>query len=351
MKNGWMKHRVTMREVAAVAGVSLATVSRVLSRHPHLDPATRQKVEAALSQTGYRPDPALRAIAGLRWQGRRSKSGEVLAWLDFEPPDHAQGPPESASAAADREGYLLEHVRVSEIGNLSRLGSMLYHRGISGIIVTNTAHTPTLGEFPWERFCAVSCWVGYAANPLDCARFNPFDTVRLGLEKLRDAGCRRPALILVHDQGGLTVTNAKMLSAYQHYAELMFSGKPIAPLIALVDRIRPDDLQPWLHRHQPDGIIGHHDGIHFQLQQAGLHFPRDAAYLSMVSAQNSMEIAHFANLKERCAEVAVEQLTLRLRHNQRGIPAHPMNFVLDPVWVPGKSCPEKSTKASSSGKP
>jgi len=333
-----MPHRVTMREVAAVAGVSLATVSRVLNRHPHIDAATRRKVEAALKKTGYRVDPALRAIASCRWQDRRTKDGEVIAWLDFATPPTV--PPPAARASAEREGYRLEHFRAAGITPAKRLGDILYHRGISGLVLANTAATPRLVDFPWERFAMVACWVGYAHSPVDCVRFNPFDTLRESLQRLHASGCHRPGLILVHDSGGLTVTNQKMLGAFQYYSRELFPRRTAPALVVHVNEARTPVVAPWFKEQRPDGLIGHHDGIYHQLLLAGFRFPRDAAYLSLMSDQTGGKIACFASMRDRCAEVAVEQVALRLRHNQRGIPAHPMNFVLDPIWVPGRTCPE-----------
>lgn len=51
-----------MREVAAHAGVSTQTVSRVLNDHPHIRPETRAKVLASASALGYRMNNAARAL-------------------------------------------------------------------------------------------------------------------------------------------------------------------------------------------------------------------------------------------------------------------------------------------------
>jgi LacI family transcriptional regulator len=46
----------TMREVAALAGVSAKTVSRVFNADPHVAPETRERVEAALREVNYVPN-------------------------------------------------------------------------------------------------------------------------------------------------------------------------------------------------------------------------------------------------------------------------------------------------------
>ncbi len=54
--------RVGMREVAAHAGVSTQTVSRVLNGHPHIRPETRARVLASATALGYRMNNAARAL-------------------------------------------------------------------------------------------------------------------------------------------------------------------------------------------------------------------------------------------------------------------------------------------------
>jgi LacI family transcriptional regulator len=45
-----------MREVAELAGVAMSSVSRVLSNHPDVSPAMRERVTAAVDRIGYEPD-------------------------------------------------------------------------------------------------------------------------------------------------------------------------------------------------------------------------------------------------------------------------------------------------------
>lgn len=46
-----------MRQVAAAAGVSLKTVSRVHNDDPHVSPETRERVRVAMRELGYSPNP------------------------------------------------------------------------------------------------------------------------------------------------------------------------------------------------------------------------------------------------------------------------------------------------------
>ncbi|HQU49138.1 MAG TPA: LacI family DNA-binding transcriptional regulator, partial [Casimicrobiaceae bacterium] len=53
---------ITSREVAKLAGVSQATVSRVLHAHPGVRPDVRERVQQVLAQTQYQPNAMARAM-------------------------------------------------------------------------------------------------------------------------------------------------------------------------------------------------------------------------------------------------------------------------------------------------
>ena len=59
---------VTMREVAAAAGVSIATVSFVVNNTKPVTPETRQRIERAMAELGFRPNMIARALASRRTQ-------------------------------------------------------------------------------------------------------------------------------------------------------------------------------------------------------------------------------------------------------------------------------------------
>ena len=52
----------TVKDVARIAGVSTATVSRVVNRHPHVSDATRTAVLQAITALGYERNEAAASI-------------------------------------------------------------------------------------------------------------------------------------------------------------------------------------------------------------------------------------------------------------------------------------------------
>ncbi|MFQ6057978.1 MAG: LacI family DNA-binding transcriptional regulator [Anaerolineae bacterium] len=64
---------VTVKDVAKLAGVSTATVSRVLNNHPHIADETRSRVLWAMEQLGYQPSRVARRL--------RMKSTQILGLI------------------------------------------------------------------------------------------------------------------------------------------------------------------------------------------------------------------------------------------------------------------------------
>ena len=58
--------RPTIDDVASLAGVSIKTVSRVVNREPNVRASTREKVEKAIAELKYRPNPSAQNLASLR---------------------------------------------------------------------------------------------------------------------------------------------------------------------------------------------------------------------------------------------------------------------------------------------
>jgi len=62
------KPAATIRDVARVAGLSVASISRVLNGHNHVHPDTRKKVLDAMNALGYVPNAAARSLSTAKSQ-------------------------------------------------------------------------------------------------------------------------------------------------------------------------------------------------------------------------------------------------------------------------------------------
>ncbi len=58
--------KLTIRQIAKLAGISRSTVSRVLNDHPNVNAQTRERVLQVIDETGFRPDPIARSLSSRR---------------------------------------------------------------------------------------------------------------------------------------------------------------------------------------------------------------------------------------------------------------------------------------------
>lgn len=100
-QEGWATNRrVTLNDVAERAGVSRALVSIVMRDAPGASAATRQRVWAAATELGYRPDVRARSLAGQRSRMIGVMFGVGVGVFHFEVL-------EGLYAAAEERGYNL----------------------------------------------------------------------------------------------------------------------------------------------------------------------------------------------------------------------------------------------------
>lgn len=126
--------RVSMADVAARAGVSGQTVSRVVNGSPRVDPQTRARVEGAMAALGYRPHAAARALR----TGRTQTIGVIVSTLASV--GNSRMLEAVARAAVDRDLALT----VVTLGVVGRAGigaafARLHDQGVDGAIVLNEA--------------------------------------------------------------------------------------------------------------------------------------------------------------------------------------------------------------------
>ena len=101
-----MNKKANIYDVAKLAGVSHQTVSRVLNNHSSLKPATREKVEKAITELSYRPNQAARQLV----TSRSRLIGVLIAEADLYGPASILNAMEKV---ARHEGYSIISIAVS----------------------------------------------------------------------------------------------------------------------------------------------------------------------------------------------------------------------------------------------
>ncbi len=122
---------ITINDVAALAGVSIKTVSRVLNDEPYVRQNTRDRVQEAVRQLHYKPNFAARALAGSR---------AYLIGLYFNNPslDYVSNIQYGAMIACREAGYhlLVEEIRGSGPDLQTQADALLSTVRMDGVILT-----------------------------------------------------------------------------------------------------------------------------------------------------------------------------------------------------------------------
>lgn len=125
--------RPDLEQVAARAGVSRATVSRVVNGVPSVAPDLRRRVERAIGELGYVPHSAARALA--------SRRSDTLALVASEPDDRVFGDPffggivRGVSQELMAAGLQLSLLMAQSRAELERIERYLASAPIDGVLL------------------------------------------------------------------------------------------------------------------------------------------------------------------------------------------------------------------------
>lgn len=123
------RRRVTIDDVAELAGVSYQTVSRVINNRPEVSDATRERVQKVIAKTGYRPSYIARSLA----TAQTATIGLVVP--DISNPFFsviARG----AEVAASARGYSILLCNTGEdVSREIEVLNLLHERYVDGVIV------------------------------------------------------------------------------------------------------------------------------------------------------------------------------------------------------------------------
>jgi LacI family transcriptional regulator len=122
-------NRATIKEVAALAGVSTQTVSRVINKRPDVSSETRQRVQKVIEELSFRPSALARSLISQR----SHTLGVVTAGLRYIGPSRTLS---GITSAAEESGYalLLKELPTFDSSDIEPIFQALFSRHVDGII-------------------------------------------------------------------------------------------------------------------------------------------------------------------------------------------------------------------------
>lgn len=314
-----MSNRLTLANIGEIAGVSSATVSRVLNNRRGVRPEIRARVWQVIDETGYQPNAAARSLAGQGTQLIGLIIPETANILFTDPyfPRLIQG----IAACCKRHDYLLSLFLFHAVEDERKLSSQVLQASLlDGIIITATQTGDPLinqlieSEMP---FVQIGQHDDPRVNYVDADNYAGAYTavthlIRLGYQRI------------AHISGPLN--NLAALQRRDGYLHaLRDRGRPVDPaLTATADFTEPGGFEAMVRLlpQEPDAVFAGSDtmalGALRALRQADLAIPDDIAlvgYDDLPPARSAEpSLTTIRQPVKRAGEIAVETLIDVIHH-------------------------------------
>jgi LacI family transcriptional regulator len=336
---------VTMKIIAAHAGVTQATVSMCLANNPRIPLATRTRIRGIAERLGYRPNPYVSALMRVRRQGRTSSDRPVLALVNgLETEDGwrktishtVRQMREGAIERATVRGYRAEEFWLHRDGmSAERFSSMLHHRGIQGLLLGPLVAGAPPPALHWENFSAVRLGVPLPSLTItSVCNDHFFSSLQVARECYR-RGYRRPGLLLLrmHRQhfharwdGGLLVGRHLIPKFKQANTLVLEDWEHLEPVAA------------WLKREEPDVIVSPASEVLLEhLNKLGLRAPRDIGLASLACPEMNHVCSGIWQNGRLLGATAIDNIIGMLEYHERGLPEQTRVMMVEGVWNDGQT--------------
>ncbi len=331
--------QVTQAEIARVAGVSKMTVSRALRGGLLVRPELAARIRRAAAELGYVPDPEVARLMTHLRRARKSAARETLAFVWTEPPAERPANPwgrqlfEGAAARAAELGYALEAFQLTP-GEMTagRLARILQHRGVRGLMLSplisrSRGHL----RMPWEEFSVVVIGLGFLKPAFHRVHHHHFLGVMTALRRLRKAGYQRIGLCVP------AVLDRRMFGAWS--AGFLVHHPPgarvAAGLMHLPQTLNRAAFAAWCEKAKPEVVL--ESGQAARSWLAAIPARARPAHATLSWHAGQPEVAGLDQRSGLIGATAADLLIEQLRHNERGVPAHPKTVMVEGVWREAQS--------------
>ncbi len=344
-----MKSRVTLRQVAAEAGVHHVTASRALKNDPRVHPQTLAKIQEISRRLGYMPDPMLSALNAYRHAKRPSHYHGTIAWITNYPTRDGwrqsscyQLYHQGAEEQLAKHGYNVEEFWLREPRMTARRASqILLHRGIRGLLIcplpANRGHL----SLRWESFSAISFGYSLLRPKLHLFSAAHYNAVITAMRTLRAMGHRRIGLVTSQQMNERM--NRIWTAAFQAEAPAgadapvhLFSHPLHAPSPTASAEIKAAFLK-WYRQHKPDAILAAADPVAYWLADAGYRVPDDVVVVNATLQEGEPFQGGIVESSREIGCAAANFLAGMLQRGEYGAPRVPQRVLLEGTWFDGKT--------------
>ena len=336
---------VSLGDVAKAAGIARSTASYALRNDPNVSLKTRERVQALARELGYVPDAGIASwMESVRKTKQRTPvpiawlntSKRVAAWDDAALHPYIEG----ARARCRELGYELEEFWVEAAGMTQRrISSILYNRGIQGVIISPSPSAKLRHlNLEWKHFACASFEGSIIAPRLHRVMPDHLGNTIMTLKTLRRAGYRRIGVFLQQE--------TKRSSLYAYSAAILYfhskipAADQIPPLFYRCEDETPecsDLFSVWMDKHRPDVVVGYHSKLVEWIRARGLRVPQEVGVVHLAIDGDVEEWSGVWQCKRQIGVETAELVISMVQHHRFGLPQTAQDILIQGEWHPGNT--------------
>lgn len=355
-----MSSPVNMRDIAARAGVSIATVSMSLRNRPNISPELRRRIRALARRMGYEPNPYVSALMRDRRQRRGQTNRPELALISgLDRPDAWQTSP-SATRRAIREGLVERGTRLGydvreywlhpDGLSVEAFSKEAAKRGVAGVVIGPLAEGAPPPPLRWQDFATICLGVPLQSLTLRTVGNDNYFTSLRAVTECHRLGYRRPGLVMraVHRQrfqgrweAGFATAQALLPGVAKLRPFLIEDQEDLA-------RFPRRRFMTWLAREKPDVIVTMAtDLVERVLVDEGLHIPEDIGLAALSCPEAGHRLSGVYQNGRFIGATAIDLLVGMIERRETGLPEQAIATMVEGVWNPGTTLRDQSAVAVS----
>jgi LacI family transcriptional regulator len=333
---------LTLRQLAALAGVSHATVSLALRNSPRLPEKTRKRIQRLAAKHGHRQDPVVSSLMAKLRTARVRRTTERIAFLTAWQPYpgwedvhlNERYYLEGMRSRAHELGYEVEHICSREPGMTpKRISRILYTRAIKGVIVAPLFGGPGAVELTWDYFATATLGYSVVNPPLHRVTHSHFNGMLLALRELGLRGYKRCGYATQSAQDD-RVNHNWLGALLAHQRTLPPEGR-VSPLIEV--ELTPEVIKKWIQNERPDVVISNLPEMPALLEAAGFVVPGDMAFASLDLFSAKHTFSGVDQMPFAMGEAVAGLVVKQVQNNEFGLAPHPVTLQLDGMWRDGST--------------
>lgn len=336
----------TIRQLAALTGVSRTTVSLALRNHPSLPADTRARIQKLAAAHGYKQDPLVSTLMAQLRTSRANRAVERIAYFTtwdtrdgWRRPGNENTFFDGAGRRAEKLGYELEHIWAREPGlTTARLSKILYTRSIRGIVLAPFANPRSHITMDWKHFATAAISHTLVRPLVHRASHGHYNGMFLALRHLRHHGYRRIGFATRLEQSERV--GSSWLAALLVYQQSIPEAQRIPSLLSPVPTNAGMDAAAfgeWYRTHKPDVVVSNLSNPLELLRGMGLRVPEDVGYASLDLLHKDDPASGIDQQATEVGAAAVDQVVTQLQNNEFGLPKYPKTVSLDGLWREGNT--------------